>query len=115
MSTLTVTLPSHTSVTNGKQIVFRVPCDCVGVTGIIINNNTYSLVDANKNILSDVNASAFKAGAMISVVLDVDNYKAYIQGASSGTAINGVVVAHNTDISEVDEWSDMNKSGEDRT
>lgn len=114
MSTLTVTLPSHTSVRNGRQIVFRAPCDCVGVTGLIINNNTYALVDANNNILSSINTNAFKAGAMISVILDVDNYKAYIQGASSGAAINGVVVSQNTDLSEVDKWTDLNINNEDR-
>jgi hypothetical protein len=115
MSTLTVTLPSHTSVTNGKQVVFRAPCDCVGVTGLIINNNTYTLMDAANNVLSSVNTNAFKAGAMISVVLDVDNYKAYIQGASSGAEINGVVVSQNSDLSEVCQWSDSNPSKEDRS
>lgn len=115
MSTLTVTLPSHTSVHNGRQVVFRAPCDCIGVTGLIINNNTYALVDANNNIVSSINTNAFKAGAMISVILDVDNYKAYIQGVSSGAAINGVVVSRNTDLSEVDEWIDLNASNEDRS
>ena len=115
MSTLTVTLPSHTSVQNGKQIVFRAPCDCMGVTGLIINNNTYALVDANNNILSSTNTNAFAAGSMISVVLDVDNYKAYVQGASSGASINGVVVSQNNDISEVAAWTDLNIYSEDRT
>lgn len=114
MSTLTVTLPSYASVNNGRQIVFKAPCDCAGVTGLVINNNVYDLVDANNNILSSVNTSAFKAGAMISVVLDVDNYKAYVQGASSGASINGVVVSQNMDMSEVDEWTDLNLNIEDR-
>ena len=47
MATITVTLPEGTTLSQGKQISFTAPCDSTGVTGIIINNVTYTLLKAN--------------------------------------------------------------------
>lgn len=79
MVTLTLSLPAD-AVCNGKQITFRAPCDCTGVSGIVIGDTTYDLVDAQNNTIST--NSFFVAGAMITVVLDIENNKAYIQNAS---------------------------------
>ena len=79
MATFTITLPSDTSVCDGKQITFKAPADCTNVTGIIINGTTYSLVDANNNGISD---GSFKKDAMVSVVLDTVNNKAFILNGS---------------------------------
>ena len=83
MSTLTVTLPSYSTVTNGKQITFRTPCSSEDVTGIIVNGNMYDLVDINGNLLS---SGAFTSNVMLCIVLDVDNRKAYYQGVGSGAS-----------------------------
>ena len=83
MATFTITLPSNVKITNGKQITFRAPSDCKGVTGIIINNKTYNLVDAANKSISDINS--YINGAMLSVVLDADNQRAYLQNGISST------------------------------
>lgn len=83
--TLTVTLPEGARITNGRQITFRAPCDCTGVTGIIVGETTYSLVDTMEKSVGD--GGVFKQGSLVSVVLDTENSKAYLVT----TAIIGVV------------------------
>lgn len=83
MATFTITLPSNVEVLHGKQITFRAPADCTGVTGIIIDNVTYDLVDASNKSVSNV--GSYINGAMLSVILDVENKKAYLQNGVSST------------------------------
>ena len=77
MATFTVTLPSNVEVLNGKQITFRAPADCNGITGIVINGETYDLVDAKNKSVANVNS--YVDGAMLSVILDIENKRAYLQ------------------------------------
>ena len=80
MATITVTLPEGITLSQGKQISFTAPCDSTGVTGIIINGTTYTLVKANGDSLE---TGAFINGALISVLIDLINSKAYIQNAAA--------------------------------
>lgn len=82
MSTLTVTLPKGASVVDGKQLTFVAPCDCTGVTGIIIGETTYTLVDATNTCVSD-KGNQFVSGAMVSVIMDTTNSRAYIQNSAN--------------------------------
>lgn len=82
MSTLTITLPSYSTTRNGKQITFKTPCGNEDITGLIINGNSYDLLDTNGNLLS---SNAFASDVMVSALLDVDNRKAYFQGVRTGT------------------------------
>ena len=94
MSTLTITLPSSASVQNGKHVTFRAPCDStVGdktVTGLLINNVVYTLMDVFNNPISE-GSLMFREGAMIYVILDVDKKIATIQNAGGVTSFNGRV------------------------
>ena len=76
MATFTITLPEGVTLTQGKQITFTAPADSTGITGIIINNVTYTLLKANGESLE---TGAFIGGALISVLIDLINHKAYIQ------------------------------------
>lgn len=76
MATLTVTLPAGTTVVNGKQVTFRAPCDCAGISGIVINGTTYTLVDATTE---QITGHTFKKDAMVSVIMDTENKKAFVQ------------------------------------
>ena len=80
MATITVTLPEGVTLFQGKQISFTAPCDSTGVTGIIINNVTYTLLKANGDSLE---TGVFISGALVSVLIDLTNHKAYIQNAAS--------------------------------
>lgn len=114
MSTLTLTLPMHSSVKNGKQVTFKAPCDSVGVEGLFINNNYYELVDINGRLLTNLNQNAFKQGSMVCVILDVDQRKAYVQGVNSSFSIDSVVVSQNSNFAEIYTWSDANPNNDDR-
>ena len=76
MATLTVTLPTGTTVVNGKQVTFRAPCDCTGISGIVINGTTYTLVDATTE---QITGHTFKKDAMVSVIMDTEKKKAFVQ------------------------------------
>lgn len=82
MSVIKLTLPEGESAVTGKQVSFLAPCDCTGVTGLQINNVSYSIVDALGTAISSL-GSIFSSGSMVSVILDCSSNKAYIQNASS--------------------------------
>ena len=84
MAILNITLPEGAVVCNGKQVTFRAPCDCVGVTGIAIEGVTYALLDTTDAPVNSI--SAFVTGALVTVVLDTENNKAYIQNGSAAAA-----------------------------
>lgn len=95
MSTLSITLPSHTFITNGKHITFRAPCNSNGITGLMINDDkqVYALKDSRNRALSE-DVTVFNKGVMVHVILDVDNHIAYIQtvgGSVESEGVNGVV------------------------
>ncbi len=94
MSTLKLTLPSGESLKNGKLITFRTPCNCNVIDMLEINGVAFDLVDAIGTPVSTVDG-AFAEDAMISLALDVENSKAYIQGTSvSGVGYSKVDVAN---------------------
>lgn len=107
MSTLTVSLPTGTAVCNGKQITFRAPCDCAGVDGIVIDDTTYQLVDTNNESISN-KGEQFALGAMVSVILDTDNSRAYIQNA----AVDAIKPQIILDTLFASSWSDNTYSFE---
>ena len=77
MANLLVSLPTGTVICDGKQITFKSPVDCTEVTGIIIDGITYQLVDALGIVKAGGNS--FAANAMVSVIIDTDDNKAFIQ------------------------------------
>ena len=78
MSTLTVDLHGA-SIVDGKQLTFVAPCDCTGVTGLIIGEDTYALVDATGASIE--NCNQFTSGVMVSVIVSVTEKRAYIQNS----------------------------------
>lgn len=116
MAKLNLTLPYGELAITGKQITFVAPCESAGLTHIIIQNDEFELVDSSGN---NIIAGAFTSGAMVSVILNVENKKAYIQNAdinsqlkesfvgksekivNSDSAITKVVPLESTPIAEV--------------
>ena len=67
---------------SGQIVTFTAVCDCASVTdGLIINGETYTVCDAMGECVTG-KGGAWCAGAQISVVLDCENKKAYIQNAA---------------------------------
>lgn len=78
--TLTLTFPVGERIVTGKQITFESPCESEGLTGVIIDGVEYALVNALGTALV---ANSFGAGAMVSVTINVENRKAYVQNADT--------------------------------
>ena len=78
MAKLKLTLPVGEVAITGKQVSFVAPCDSAGLTHLIIEDFEFELVDSNGNNLPD---GAFKSEAMVSVILNVESAKAFIQNA----------------------------------
>ena len=65
-------------ITNGKQISFQTPCGSANTTGLIINDTEYDIVNAIGDSVIGV-YGIWARDAMVSVVLNTDTKKAYIQ------------------------------------
>lgn len=113
----------------GKVVTFTAPCDCDKVTdGIVINGKTYTICDAMGNKIPGT-GGVWCSGAQISVVLDCENKKAYLQNgtptgfvsksgdtmnvgaklnfpASNGTGFGIKAVAQGTNITAYDNVED---------
>lgn len=78
----------------GKTVTFTAPCDCASVTdGLSINGEIYTVCDAMGKCVTGVGGTWAK-GAQVSVVLDCENKKAYIQNAAGGGAAKEHASAH---------------------
>ena len=85
MAILNITLPEGANICNGKQVTFRAPCDSIGVTALKISAITYTLLDsAGKEIDKGV---SFATGSLISVLIDTEQNKAFLQGSPKGANI----------------------------
>lgn len=93
MSRLKVALPGKEIPTNGKQVSFKAPCSCSDITCIVIDGEDYALVDACNGSVAGT-ANRWVAGALISVMLDVDNKKAFVLNASPTTTYNALLRAN---------------------
>lgn len=99
MKTLNITLPEGSSVCNGKQITFRAPCDCTGVERLAIDGEIYDLLNIINESVSTGNI--FVDGALVSVILDTENNRAYIQNVSSTITYHTKLLADNWKFDDV--------------
>lgn len=96
MSAIKVTLPDSAMLVDGLRVTFRAPCACSSITGITIGEDTYTLVDAmNSGRAGEGNVWA--TNALVTVLLDVTNKRAYILNA----AVNAYIKSHNHSASEI--------------
>ena len=67
----------------GQIVTFTAPCDCSNVTGgLLIGRQGYTIVDANGGCATG-KGGRWAAGASVSVVLNVEEKKAYILNADT--------------------------------
>lgn len=80
---------------SGQIVTFTAPCGCDQVTdGLVINGETYTVCDAMGECVTG-KGGAWCAGAQVSVVLDCENKKAYIQNAAGGSGGVNPNLLHN--------------------
>lgn len=80
--TIQLTLPPGESLVTGKQVTFESPCNSGGLTAVVVDGVSYDLVGALGDALAD---NSFNSGAMISVIFNVEKFKAYVQNADTNT------------------------------
>lgn len=103
-------------IIDGMPLSFRAPCNCIEVSGIKVSyldgENTafivFSFADAHGNDLTGL-GNLFAANAMVRVILDPKNAKAYIQNADTnayleakfkGAAVVPVVASRNLEFAD---------------
>lgn len=79
----------------GKIVTFTAPCDCTEATGLLIGEDTYDVVDALGNCITG-SYLAWRSGAQVSVVLDCENKKAFIQNGNATPALIGAAEVEHT-------------------
>lgn len=87
-------------VVNGQALTFRAPADCSAITGLIIyypegdttTSKTFKFVDAHGVDVGSGTFSLFAADALVKVVLDIDQGKAYVQNADTNAYIEKTFV-----------------------
>lgn len=115
MAYIVLTLPPEEQIFDGKQITFRAPCDCTSPSGIRINGAAFSFVDAMGNAVVKT-SSYFKKDAMLSVILDVTNSKAYLQNTvGNAKTLNGHSESYFASVQYVQEVLSGIESGETPT
>ena len=82
MSSLKVSLPANVVPTTGLQVSFVAPCGCDNATSIVINNVNYCIVDAMGCSVVG-RKDVWCSGAVVSVLLDTVNNRAFLLNATS--------------------------------
>lgn len=79
-----INISTTDELTMGKQLTFKAPCNCEGVTGLSIKGTTFALKDALGNAISG-EGSKFIEGSLVSVLLDTTSgsEKAYLLNGAS--------------------------------
>lgn len=76
-----IIVSTNINVKNNSTITFKAPCDGTGIISLIINSVTYTLVDAKNNNINAI-GNVFIKDALVSVLIDTTNNRAYIQNAA---------------------------------
>ena len=71
---------------DGLSVMFKAPCNCNEVDGLLVNGSEFSFRDAHGNDLTGL-GNLFNAGAVVKVMLDTVNRYAYIQNADTNSYI----------------------------
>lgn len=101
-----IRLDLYGPVMDGDSTAFRAPCACSSVTGLKVyypdgettKSTSFTLVDANGQSITNAK-SAFCSGALVTVVFDVTNSKAYIQNGDTNKYLEDKFAAINTSLS----------------
>lgn len=111
MANIKLTLPAEPF--SGQIVSFPAPCDCDKVTdGLIINGETYTICDAMGNKVTGT-GGVWCSGAQVSVVLDCENKKAYLQNGNTTPAMIGAASEAEHAVKHYDDLSDIGLSDAD--
>lgn len=88
------------TIINGQALTFKAPADCSDITGLIIyypegdttTFKNFKFVDAHGVDVGSGTISLFAANALVKVVLDIDQGKAFVQNADTNAYIENTFV-----------------------
>ena len=86
MSKIALTL--ECSPVNGKQISFFAPCNSNDSEALVLNGIEYQIVDSDGVGVAGING-VWDSGALVSVIVDTNSHKAYIQNPSFTSELVG--------------------------
>ena len=84
-------------IINGQTLTFQSPANCSDITGLVIyypegdttKSKDFKLVDAHGVDVGSGTISLFAANALVKVVLDIDQGKAFVQNADTNAYLEG--------------------------
>ena len=84
-------------IINGQSLTFQSPANCSDITGLIIyypegdttKSKEFKLVDAHGVDVGSGTISLFAANALVKVVLDINQSKAFVQNADTNAYLEG--------------------------
>lgn len=83
LSSGSIVITSTRIIGTGTLLKFKAPCDCTAVTrGLVIDGKTYTVVDALGKTTTGTSGT-WANGAMISVLIDKANLRAFIQNSAA--------------------------------
>lgn len=85
-----------TPLLDGMDIKFKAPCDCTGVSGLVVyyptedsvENKSFVFKDTHGNVLTG-QGNLFVKGAYVKVIVDVPSGIAYLQNADTNGYLEG--------------------------
>ncbi len=96
MNKIILTLPDDKIVT-GKQVSFVAPCGSIDTECLTIRGADFTVCNASGVDVAGTNAWA--SGAIVSVILNVEDHRAYIQNASAPAIVCGTEEVSDGDAS----------------
>lgn len=90
MSIVKVTLPPGEIPVEGKQVSFKAPCPCSEVEAIQIDGVNYTVCDALGVCVTGI-GGVWDVGSIVSVILSVEQQKAYIQNQNHSPLFTATV------------------------
>lgn len=84
-----IKLTVEDAIIKGKQVSFKAPCSSADATGLIINDIEYDMVDAIGNSMLGI-GGAWACDAMVSVILNTNTNKAYIQNPGVSLSVEDI-------------------------
>ena len=95
MSVIKVDLPLGEVPVMGKQVSFKAPCDCTVTEAVQIDGVNYTVCDALGRCVTG-EGGVWAAGEIISVILNPEDQKAYIQNGNLVHVATGSYVGTGT-------------------
>ena len=88
---VTLEIPPAVKIESNLQVNFIAPCSCLETVALRIGGENYTVVDALCNCVTGMGGK-WAAGAIVSVILDIEKKFAYVQNDPISSVVHGSYV-----------------------